>query len=223
MSRSRKGGAPPADRDAARQERAAARSTRQEDAARRRRRTALRRRLTKGAIITLIVGGIAAWMFVPRRGSYTPGSTGEAIEGVRRFQNSPGHTLEPVIYPQTPPAGGEHNPTWLNGGIYTEPVPNSYAVHALEHGAVWVTYRPDVSAAALATLREHLPSSYVVLSPYPGLPAPIVLSAWNAQLQVDTPDDPRLPRFFEEYWRSQNVPEPGALCTGGIDGPGRSS
>jgi hypothetical protein len=86
-----------------------------------------------------------------------------------------------------------------------------------------VTYDPGLSAATLARLREYLPSSYVVLSPYVGLPSPIVLSAWNAQLSVDSPDDPRLARFFEEYWRSQNVPEPGALCTGGIDGPGRSS
>jgi hypothetical protein len=139
------------------------------------------------------------------------------------FQNPTGHTTGPVTYPQTPPAGGEHNPTWLNCGIYGEPVPNVYAVHSLEHGAVWVTYDPQLSADELATLREHLPSSYVILSPYVGLPSPIVLSAWNVQLGVESPDDPRLPRFFEEYWRSQNVPEPGALCTGGNDGPGRIS
>jgi hypothetical protein len=100
-------------------------------------------------------------------------------------------------------------------------VPNVYAVHSLEHGAVWATYDPGLSADALASLREHMPSSYVILSPYVGLPSPIVLSAWNRQLLLDSPDDPRLPQFFEEYWRNQNVPEPGALCTGGFDGPGR--
>ena len=31
------------------------------------------------------------------------------------------------------------------------------------------------------------------------------------------------PEFFEEYWRNQNVPEPGAACTGAIDGPGKQS
>ena len=209
------------EQQADKQKRAAQRTAKQEEAVRSRKRAKLKKRLTRAAIFIVIVGGLAAWMFIPRRGSYTIGGTGDFIEGVQLYQNSPGHTTEPVTYPQTPPVGGEHNPTWLNCGIYGEPVPNTYAVHSLEHGAVWVTYDPELSADALATLRDHLPSSYVVMSPYAGLPAPIVLSAWNAQLGVDSPDDPRLPRFFEEYWRSQNVPEPGALCTGGSDGPGR--
>jgi hypothetical protein len=194
-----------------------------DEARRTRKRAVLRQRLTRAGIITLLVGALAAWIFVPRRGSYSVGGTGEFIEGVERFFNPTGHTQEPVIYPQTPPVGGEHHPTWLNCGLYSDPVPSVFAVHSLEHGAVWVTYDPKLSADALATLREHLPSSYVVLSPYGGLPAPIVLSAWNVQLRVDSPDDPRLPRFLEEYWRNQNVPEPGALCTGGHDGSGRIS
>jgi hypothetical protein len=203
------------------QERAAQRTAKQEEAARSRRRTKLKKRVTRAAILIVVVGGIAALLFVPRRGSYTSGGTGALIEGVQYYQNPTGHTEAPVIYPQTPPAGGEHHPTWLNCGIYGDPVPNVYAVHSLEHGAVWVTYEPALSADALDTLRSHLPSSYVILSPYVGLPSPIVLSSWNRQLQLDSPDDPRLPQFFEEYWRNQNVPEPGALCTGGFDGPGR--
>ncbi len=219
MSRGRNDGTTSDDRQAAKQERAA----KLEEASRQRKRAKFQRKLIKNGIIAIIVVGLGVWIFMPRKGSYTAGGSGDAIDGVQFFQNPTGHTTSPVAYPQTPPAGGEHHPTWLNCGIYTDPVPNVYAVHALEHGAVWVTYDPGISADALAALRQHIPSSYVVLSPYVGLPSPIVLSAWNAQLRVATPDDPRLPRFFEEYWRSQNVPEPGALCTGGIDGPGRSS
>ena len=205
----------------AKQERASQRAAQKEEAARSRKRAKLRKRLTRAAIIIVVVGGIAALLFVPRRGSYTAGGDGEVIDGVQLYQNLGGHTTGPVTYPQTPPAGGEHNPTWLNCGIYDQPVPNTYAVHSLEHGALWVTYDPKLPADQLDTLRDHLPSTYVILSPYVGLPAPIVLSGWNSQMYVQTPDDPRLPRFFEEYWRSQNVPEPGALCSGGSDGPGR--
>lgn len=205
------------------EERAAEKAARQQESAARRKRAALKKRVMNAGIIAVIVGGLGAFFFLPRRGSYSAGGTGEVIEGVQIYHNPTGHTLEAVTYPQTPPAGGEHHPTWLNCGIYAEPVPNVYAVHALEHGAVWVTYDPTLSAEALEALKAHLPSTYMVLSPYVGLPTPIVLSAWNAQLPVQTPDDPRLPRFFEEYWRNQNVPEPGALCTGGIDGPGRVS
>jgi hypothetical protein len=219
VSRGRDRGTPTGDRKPTKEERAA----QQEEARRARKRAALRKRLTKYAILVLAVGGVAAWLFIPRKGSYAPGGSGDLIAGVETYRNLPGHTESPVTYPQTPPAGGEHHPTWLNCGIYNEPVPNVYAVHSMEHGAVWVTYDRNLSADALAALRDHLPSTYVVLSPYGGLPAPIVLSAWNAQLRLESPDDPRLPRFFEEYWRNQNVPEPGAPCTGGSDGPGRSS
>jgi hypothetical protein len=219
VSRGTDRGKPKGDRQAAKEERAAL----QEEARRARKRAALRKRLTKYAILTLAVAAVAAWLFIPRKGSYTSGGSGDLIAGVMTYRNPTGHTESPVTYPQTPPAGGEHHPTWLNCGIYAEPVPNVYAVHSLEHGAVWVTYDRKLSADALDTLRDHLPSTYVVMSPYSGLPAPIVLSAWNVQLYLETPDDPRLPRFFEEYWRNENVPEPGALCTGGSDGPGRSS
>ncbi len=61
-----------------------------------------------------------------------------------------------------------------------------------------------------------------MLSPYEGIDTPIALSAWNAQLKVDSVDDPRIGEFIEEYWRSQNVPEPGAACSGAIDGLGKA-
>lgn len=148
-------------------------------------------------------------------------STGVEIEGVETFENSNDHVDGAVEYEQSPPAGGPHNAVWLNCGIYTEPQPNENAVHSMEHGAVWVTYDPaEVSGEELDTLRSQLPSSYVILSPYEGMDTPIALSAWNAQLKLDSASDDRIPTFFEEYWRSQNVPEPNAVCSGALDGPG---
>lgn len=174
------------------------------------------------AVIGIVV---ASLVFAPPGApTYSAGSAGAKIDGVQTFTNETRHVEGTVDYPQTPPAGGPHNQFWLNCGIYDEPQQNELAVHSLEHGAVWVTYdAAQVSGAALDTLRSHLPSGYVVLSPYEGLPTPIVLSSWNTQLQLQDADDARIPAFFEEYWRSQNVPEPGAACTGAIDGPGKRS
>jgi len=174
------------------------------------------------AVIALVVASI---LLTPKPVSYGAlDSTGAEIEGVETFTNETTHVEGTVDYAQNPPAGGPHNQYWLNCGIYTEPQTNENAVHSLEHGAIWVTYDADaISDAELATLKSHLPSSYVILSPYEGLPSPIVLSAWNAQLQLESADDARIPEFFEEYWRSQNVPEPNAACSGAIDGPGKQS
>lgn len=50
---------------------------------------------------------------------------------------------------------------------------------------------------------------------------PIAISAWNAQLKVDSPDDERIGEFIKAYWRNTNGPEPGAACTGALDAPGK--
>ncbi|MDE0546080.1 DUF3105 domain-containing protein [Microbacterium sp. C7(2022)] len=203
---------------------------RQEKLAEYQRQLAKRRR---SKIVWWVVGGTAAVAVIalvaasiifapPPPKEYTAGSEGVTIEGVEEFTHTTEHVEGTVDYDQSPPAGGPHAAIWLNCGIYSEQVPNENAVHSMEHGAIWVTYNPDdIAGDDLDTLKGELPSSYVILSPYPDLDAPIALSGWNHQLKVDSTDDDRIGEFFEEYWRSQNVPEPNAACTGALDGPGK--
>ena len=63
----------------------------------------------------------------------------------------------------------------------------------------------------------------MIVSPYPGLPSTVVASAWGAQLKLDSINDDRLLPFINKYWKAATAPEPGALCTGAIDGPGKVS
>lgn len=144
------------------------------------------------------------------------------VEGAQHVDPEPIDYL--ADYEMDPPAGGAHWSGWLNCGVYTEPQENERAVHALEHGAVWVTYNPDlVSGDDLATLTDRMPSSFSVLSPYPGLDDAVVVSAWGAQLVLDGVDDEQLDGFIARYWQSGTAPELGASCTGGVDGPGKVS
>lgn len=136
----------------------------------------------------------------------------------------PAHVEVPVDYQadygMNPPAGGAHFAVWLNCGVYTTPVPNENAVHALEHGAVWITYDPEaLSEDEISTLQKAGPDTYMVVSPYPGLPSPVAVSAWGVQVQLDDVDDPRLEDFITKYWQSPALPEAGAPCSGGIGVP----
>ena len=155
----------------------------------------------------------------------TPKVSPDAIEitGLQHYPDTiAGHVEGAVEYEQSPPAGGEHAAAWLNCGIYIEPVPNENAVHALEHGAVWVTYNPDqVTGADLKTLQDSVPSTYSVLSPMPNLQSPVTISAWANQVELDGVDDPRLQDFVNKFWQAGDSPEPGASCSGGVDAPGR--
>jgi hypothetical protein len=176
------------------------------------------------AAIGVIAAIVASIVFAPTPPpTLEPGDgDGTSIEGIETFENTANHVEGDVDYSQSPPAGGDHNAMWLNCGVYDQPVPNINAVHSLEHGAVWVTYdAATVTGDELATLESQLPSSYIVLSPYEGLDSPIVLSAWNAQLKLDSADDERISEFLTAYWRSQNAPEPNASCSGALDAPGK--
>ncbi|MDA8295271.1 MAG: DUF3105 domain-containing protein [Actinomycetota bacterium] len=149
---------------------------------------------------------------------------GPAAQALRRE-----HVTGPVAYSVTPPVGGDHSPIWLNCGVYDQPVPNERAVHDLEHGAVWITYRPSLPAAEVHQLQAFearqspvgaTGSRYVDVSPYPGLSSPIVISSWGFQLRVSSPIDPRLQRFVDTFRASSTyAPEPGGECTGGLGTP----
>jgi len=129
------------------------------------------------------------------------------------------HTTDPVTYTETPPAGGPHDPVWEDCGAYTQQIRDENAVHSLEHGTVWVTYRPGTSAADVQTLETALGSvkdKKTILSPYPGLPSPVVVTVWNAQLALDSADDPRLQDFLDFYGDGHTAPEAAmASCAGG--------
>ncbi|HEX2979300.1 MAG TPA: DUF3105 domain-containing protein [Anaerolineaceae bacterium] len=142
------------------------------------------------------------------------------IAGVQAYPNlDRSHTDGTVNYSQVPPVGGQHNPVPQNCGVYTQPVTNENAVHSLEHGAIWITYQPDLPADQLKTLQDITrQSAFRLLSPYPGISSPIVVTAWGYQLHLDNATDPRLKQFIQKY--EQKGPEPGATCSGGMGNPG---
>jgi hypothetical protein len=177
-----------------------------------------------GGVGILVVGvTVAAIAFGV--GFATTGS-GSLPPGTQTFAESDhAHVSGTVTYDRVPPAGGAHNPVQLNCGVYTQAVPNENAVHSLEHGAVWITYRPNLLADQVAVLQRLVKSNYVgtekylILSPYPGLPSPIVASAWGAQLSVDAASDSRLADFIHHFAGGGQGGEPGGPCTGGVGNP----
>jgi tetrahydromethanopterin S-methyltransferase subunit G len=203
------------------------------------------RRNRRIGIISGVVGGLAVLALIVTvvvvNSVPKPDPATITIEGLQQFPeitggghvdiNADGTPVTPAPnvdyqteYGMNPPAGGNHWQGWLNCGVYSEPQQNERAVHSLEHGAVWVTYDPEVvTGAAVDTLVGSLPDTYVIVSPYPDLPAPVIASAWGAQVQLEGVNDSRLNDFVNKYWLSPEAPEPGALCSGAIDGPGKVS
>lgn len=165
----------------------------------------------------LILGGAIAAPGIARLAGYnsTPTDLGDVlvftIEDTR-------HTADDVEYDQTPPVGGQHADIWLACGVYDEPVRDENAVHDLEHGTVWITHAPDLSEGERSRLAGLLPENGI-MSPYPDLPAPVVVTVWNAQLHLESADDERLELFLDRYADGHTAPEIGASCHGGTPDP----
>jgi hypothetical protein len=152
----------------------------------------------------------------------TIGAETDGIEGVVVFPEQLRDHNPDLRYPFTdlPPVGGVHHPIWVNCGVYTEAVPVELAVHSLEHGAVWIAYQPELDAAAITTLQNlSQGQTHILVSPYPGLRSPIVLTAWARQLELDTADDPRMAEFITAYLNGAQSPEPNVTCAEGVGNP----
>jgi hypothetical protein len=122
------------------------------------------------------------------------------------------------VYPdlEVPPIGGIHHPNWQNCGIYEDQISILNAIHSLEHGAVWVTYQPELSATDIGRLQEEVRGEdFALLSPFPNQRSPIVLSAWGVRLELTSADDERIAAFLDTYQQGPQTPEPGASCQGG--------
>lgn len=146
------------------------------------------------------------------------------IEGVQTYADkSEYHNHVPEVQvPEgnIPPVSGEHLSAWQNCGIYDQPVGLGNALHSMEHGAVWLTYAPDLSDSQIAELQDMVRGhGFVLMSPYSPQTDPVVLTAWGVQLVIDSLPDDRIEKFIAYYENGPQNPEPGAPCSGAIGEP----
>lgn len=193
-------------------------------------------------ILTLILTTLACQTFTPDPTQapeiddvHTPASNNgfqdrdalqneSGIEGVQTFPDkSVYHShVQSIEAPvgDLPPSFGEHLGAWQNCGIYDKPVALGNALHSLEHGAVWLTYSPDLSDDDVEYLKDMARGNgYILMSPYPQQTKPVVLSAWTVQLVIDSLPDERIEKFLAYYVNGPQNPEPGAPCSGAIGTP----
>lgn len=143
------------------------------------------------------------------------------IEGVTQVSGlSRDHDNTVTYEGDLPPVGGEHFDVWQTCGVYDEPVLPGYAIHSMEHGAVWITYDPALTDNDIAELQDKVRSgTYLLLSPFPGQKSSVVVSAWGVQLELDSATDKRLDEFIDRYRQGPTTPERGAACTDGVGVP----
>ncbi len=129
------------------------------------------------------------------------------------------HVHGTVKYETSPPAYGDHIAEWQRcaGDVYDAQIANENAVHALEHGAVWITYDPaKLTPAQVQTLASTYVTGqdFTLMSPYPNMPTALSLQAWGFQLRLDSPTDSRIKDFITDLRQNASL-ETGAVCSAG--------
>jgi len=159
---------------------------------------------------------------VPAESTALPNNSG--IKGVQTYPDRVEYhdhvKVVPTLTGDLPPVFGAHLAAWQNCGIYDQPVELGSALHSMEHGAVWLTYRsalPKDQITELQSLaRGH---GYVLMSPYPPQKSDVILTAWGIQLVIDSLPDDRIAPFIAFYEQGPQNYEPGAPCSGGVGTP----
>jgi len=134
------------------------------------------------------------------------------------FEKAPSrnHTQGHVDYgAKKPPTGGNHNPYPLTCGYYDQQPPDEFAVHSLEHGAVWIAYSPTLAPQDVAVLKALTKTNpKVLVTPYAGLDSPVVAVAWEHRLELPSVNDPRLTQFIAVLAGATSAPEGHSGCLG---------
>ncbi len=84
-------------------------------------------------------------------------------------------------YSSNPPTSGWHYPDPANWGFYDKELPDEQFIHNLEHGGIWIAYRPDLDPALIDSLEEAAKSfrRRIVMAPRVANDEDIALVAWS--------------------------------------------
>jgi hypothetical protein len=190
-----------ATQEAARKEARAQRQAQERALAVQRKRQATIRKYAIASGAVIVVLALIAWVVLRDAGK--PGQ-GQAIMSDRtHLQNA---TDPHVPYSTDPPTSGPHTQAVPAFQVYTEPIAVESQVHGLEDGGVVINYQPNLDKATIDKLAElanlyiKTPGkSHIIMSPYPNLPHPIVLTSWGRMDSMDTLDETRIRAFVDAY------------------------
>ena len=155
------------------------------------------------ALVVLIVAGAALLLF-PRPSAAQGRQV--AIEGNRQHV-SQGTDMP---YHNRPPSSGDHYDTPAGYGVFMRDIAVGNLVHALEHGAMVVYYRPDLCdqpcVAQLQQAYSGAPKSQrygvvkMVVAPWRDMEHAITAAAWGWVDEMDQPDQQRIVAFYQAHF-----------------------
>lgn len=151
-------------------------------------------------VVILAVVGVGFWLFNSSN-EQQANLPGQAIENQGQTHIPEGSTDHPA-YSSNPPTSGWHWAVPAAWGAYDEAVPDEKIVHNLEHGGIWISFKPEnVSNEAVTQLKDFA-NRYkgVIIAPREQNDSPIALAAWGRLQKLEQYDENAIIRFIEAFY-----------------------
>lgn len=94
-------------------------------------------------------------------------------------------------YSSNPPTSGPHFASPANWGIYDYEVHDKLLIHNLEHGGIWVSYKPTVGTHVVEYLKavvDEFGGSKIAMAPRSANDSDIAVAAWTRLLKINLVD-----------------------------------
>lgn len=156
--------------------------------------------------------GVGIWFLVSnpailgeKTNSCNPEAVSKPVEGTQEFECVSRQHINTGTggtgYNSNPPSSGPHWQNPANNGVYDSSLPDEQLIHNLEHGYIWIAYRPDVSDEVKNRLSEIVKddSWKVVLEPREKNDSKIALVVWGRVLKMEEPDYDKIKDFVRTY------------------------
>lgn len=151
--------------------------------------------------VILLVAGFAVWKVAD---SVTNAPNIVEVKGDFFPAQSRDHIAMGATHPDyssDPPTGGWHYGTPAQAGIYDKELADEQLIHNLEHGHIWISYRPDLDTEIVGKLADIAKShgSKIIMTPRAKNTSPIALVSWEYLLKLDSFDELQTEGFIKAH------------------------
>lgn len=153
-------------------------------------------------VVVLAVVGLGYWLFTSSAKPVDPSSKpGQLFDDLGATHINEGSTDHPS-YNSNPPTSGWHWPAAAPWGVYDNPEKDERYVHNLEHGGIWISYKPSAVTPETITLLKDFAKRYrkIIVTPREANDASISLAAWRRLENLDSYDERKIVEFIEAHY-----------------------
>lgn len=158
-------------------------------------------KLFMGLIALLIVGSIGFITINKRSGPAPTPRPGTEQPDKGQKHVAPG---EAKYGGPEPPASGDHTSP-IPWQAYEQEVPDENIIHNLEHGGVYISYRPDLPPEQVAKIKALFSKPYsnqdfkptkAIIAPRAANGSPIIMTSWNRSLKLENFDEEKMKEYY---------------------------